>query len=99
MLGAVAGHAPGPDLAAVGDEPAQQRGVLVIDVGDLVLAEHANLLLRFADWRLGHLGALPLQSPARWREWSVGCWFRFVVRTVVRPSNRTPRLRPRRRPS
>jgi hypothetical protein len=34
LLRADAGHPPSADLAAVGDELAQQRGVLVVDVGD-----------------------------------------------------------------
>src|SRR3954470_19678534 len=57
VLDAVAGHPAGTDLAAVGDELPQQRRVLVVDVGRLVLAELADLLLRLAkDW-LGHCGA------------------------------------------
>src|SRR5476651_280687 len=48
VLGAVAGDPTGPDLAAVGNVLPQQVGVLVVDVGDLLLAEHANLLLRLA---------------------------------------------------
>src|SRR5438067_2068050 len=63
VLRAVAGDPPGPDLVPVGDELAQQRRVLVIDVGDLLLAEQAHLLLGLAYWCLGHRGA-PLQSPA-----------------------------------
>src|SRR5437764_11883672 len=57
VLGAVARHPTGADLAPVGDELPQQRGVLVVDVGDLLLAEQANLLLRLAYRRLGHRGA------------------------------------------
>src|SRR5690242_18728073 len=67
VLGAVAADPAGPDLAAVGDELAEQRRVLVVDVGDLLLAEHADLLLRLAQWWLGHRGApdsLCLGSPA-----------------------------------
>src|SRR3954470_12376150 len=48
MLRAVAAHPTRPDLAAVGDELPQQRGVLVIDVSGLVLAEGADLLLLLA---------------------------------------------------
>src|SRR5690606_41021382 len=62
VLGAVAGHAARTDLAAVGDELPQQGRVLVVDVGDLLLAEHANLLLRFANSSLGHRGA-PSRAP------------------------------------
>src|SRR5690606_1819167 len=58
VLAAVAGDAAGADLAPVGDELAQQRGVLVIDQLRaallLRLAEHADLLLRFANGWLGH---------------------------------------------
>src|SRR6476619_7869470 len=57
VLHAVAGHATRADLAAVGDELAEQGGVLVVDVGHLVLAELANLLLRLAEYWLGHCGA------------------------------------------
>src|SRR5437899_12880817 len=44
MLGAVPGHPPRADLAAVGDELAKQRDVFVVDVGGFVLAEDADLL-------------------------------------------------------
>src|SRR3954470_3735074 len=47
VLAAVAADPAGPDLAAVGDVLPQQTGVLVVDVL-LVLAERADLLLRFA---------------------------------------------------
>src|ERR1700712_3200132 len=57
VLHAVAGHATGADLAAVGDELAQQGGVLVVHVGHLLLAELTDLLLRLAKDRLGHCGA------------------------------------------
>src|SRR5437660_12036864 len=57
MLRAVAGHPPGSDLAAVGDELPQQAGVLVVNVGDLLLAEQAHLLLWFACRCFGHRGA------------------------------------------
>src|SRR6202043_2729694 len=59
---AVARHPPGADLAPVRDVLAEQAGVFVVDVGDPLLAEHANLLLRLAEWWLGHRGAP--QSPA-----------------------------------
>src|SRR5437016_2292187 len=55
MLRAVAGHPPGANLAAIGDELAQQVGVLVVDVGDLLVAEGADLLLRLANRWLGHV--------------------------------------------
>src|SRR3954471_17163524 len=45
VLRAVARHAPGADLAAVGDELAQQTDVLVVDVVDALLAEDADLTL------------------------------------------------------
>src|SRR5258708_38395665 len=64
MLRAVAGDPPGPDLAAVGDELPQQPRVLVVHVGDLLLAEQADLLFWLANRWLGHRGA-PWQSPAR----------------------------------
>src|SRR6266567_1977450 len=54
VLGAVAGHSTGPDLAAVGNELPQQVRVLVVDVLGLVLAECADLLLRLAHRGLGH---------------------------------------------
>src|SRR5262245_3831090 len=57
VLHAVPGDPAGADLAAVRDELAQQRGVLVVDVRALVLAEAADLLLRLAN-DLGHCGAL-----------------------------------------
>src|SRR3982075_4004888 len=54
VLGAVAGHPAGTDLAAVGDVLPQQVRVLVVDGRDLVLAKGANLLLRLAHRRLSH---------------------------------------------
>ena len=57
VAGAVTGHPPGADLAAVRDVLAEQAGVLVVDVDDPILAEHADLLLRLAQWWLGHRGA------------------------------------------
>src|SRR4051794_20523766 len=54
VLAAVAADAAGTDLAAVGDELPQQSGVLVVDVGRLVLAELADLLLGLANGWLGH---------------------------------------------
>src|SRR5437868_4189177 len=57
VLRAVAGHPPGTDLAAVGNELPQQTGVLVVDVGDFLLAENANLLLWLAGRWLRHRGA------------------------------------------
>ena len=66
-MGAVAGNPAGADLAAVRDELAQRRRVLVIDVLNLVLAETANLLLRLAKNRLGHRGAPFSTKARRWR--------------------------------
>src|SRR6476646_7485886 len=63
VLGAVAGDPPGPDLAAVGDELPQQARVLVVDVGDLFLAEQADFLSWLANRRFRHRGA-PWESPA-----------------------------------
>src|SRR4051794_18441651 len=63
VLRAVAGHPTGADLAAVGDEAAEQTRVLVVHVADLLLAEHADFLLRLAELGLRHRGAL-LKSPA-----------------------------------
>src|SRR6516162_4148355 len=57
VLGAVAGYPPRPDLAAVGDELPQQRGVLVVDVGDLLLAEQADFLSWLTDGCFRHRGA------------------------------------------
>src|SRR3954467_10175954 len=65
VLGAVAGHPTGADLAAVGDELPQQVGVLVVDVGALLLAEGAHLLLRLASRRLCHCRHAPDGSAAR----------------------------------
>src|SRR2546421_8029607 len=48
LLGTDPGDPAGPDLATVGDELAQQRGVLVIDVGDPLLVERVHLLLGLA---------------------------------------------------
>src|SRR5437868_6387420 len=62
VLGAVAGYPAGTDLSAVGNELPQQSRVLVVDVGDLVVAEQANLLLRLAQCRLCHRGA-PFRAP------------------------------------
>src|SRR4029453_15108376 len=69
MLHAVPGHPAGADLAAVRDELAQKRGVLVVDVWALVLAEAADLLLRLPN-DLGHCGALFLPEPGFKPEWS-----------------------------
>src|SRR5262245_66514562 len=64
VLDAVAGHPTRTDLAAVGDELAEQGGVLVVDTGRLLLAELANLLLRLAHHCLGHCGAPLSASPS-----------------------------------
>src|ERR671932_625133 len=61
LLGADAGHPPRADLAAVGDELAQQRGVFVVDVGDALLVEGVHLLLRLAQCRsLRHCSLSPV---------------------------------------
>src|SRR4029078_9102091 len=57
LLQPVAGDPTRADLAAVGDELAEQGGVLVVDPGRLLLAELADLLLRLAEYGLGHCGA------------------------------------------
>src|SRR5262249_26952060 len=102
VLGAVAGHPPGPDLAAVGDELPQEPRVLVIDVGDLLLAEQADFLSWLANGCFRHRGA-PCESPA-YR----GDGVLSGVRTGVRRTSRRPRScrcprptgrRPRARPS
>src|SRR5437764_4163508 len=49
LLRADAGHPAGADLAAVGDELAQQRGVLEVDVVDLCGQQRVGLLLRLAN--------------------------------------------------
>src|SRR3954469_15582476 len=54
VLRTVARHPTCADLAAVGDELAQQRRVLVVDVGRLLLAEDADLFLGFAKRWLCH---------------------------------------------
>src|SRR6188474_2030191 len=74
VLDAVAGHTTRADLAAVGDELAEQRGVLVVDTGRLLLAELANLLLGLANHCLGHCGASFLE--ARPHAWVVPEWLR-----------------------
>src|SRR5262245_31352418 len=77
VLDAVAGHPTRTDLAAVGDELAKQRGVLVVDTGRLLLAGLANLLLRLAEYGLGHCGASSSEA-RRWvgtePEWSGLSW-------------------------
>src|SRR3954467_10610889 len=102
VLDAVAGDPTGADLAAVGDELAEQRGVLVVDAGRLLLAELANLLLGLANHCLGHCGAPFLE--ARPHEWVQPEWLRvngmdgagisalLRLRTEARPS--PPRARP-----
>src|SRR3954451_11204062 len=65
VLRAVARHAPGADLAAFVDELPQQVGVLVVDVGALLLAEVAHLLLRLASRRLCHCRHAPDGSASR----------------------------------
>src|SRR5436309_8494560 len=60
LLCAHAGHPPRADLPAVGDELAQQRGVLVVDIGDALLVERVHLLLRLAQCRsLRHCSLTP----------------------------------------
>src|SRR3954452_21521116 len=54
VLRAVARHPPRADLAAVGDELAQQVGVLVVHGAGLLFAEGAHLLLRLANRWLRH---------------------------------------------
>src|SRR5438270_459856 len=54
VLRAVARHPARTNLAAVGDELAQQRGVLVVDVGRLLFAEDADLFLGLAKRWLCH---------------------------------------------
>src|SRR6266542_1101812 len=89
MLGAVARYAAGTDLAAVGDKFPQQGSVLVVDVGDLLLAEKAHLFLRFAYRCLGHRGA-PSQEPRLRRGWSfprVGRGWSFPRAAGLAPLN------------
>src|SRR5689334_23949440 len=56
LAGGEPGDAPAADLAAVGDEPAQQRGVLVVDVGDARRVERVRAVLEVlaAGGWLGH---------------------------------------------
>src|SRR6478672_7888840 len=92
MLDAVAGDPARADLAAVGDELAQQRRVLVVDVRRLVLAELADLLLGLAQNRLGHCGA-PCLSPGpadEGPEWCVLLDGTSPVRTGARRWQREP---------
>src|SRR3954447_3862135 len=65
VLDAVAGHPTRADLAAVGDELAEQGGVLVVDTGRLLLAELAKLLLGLAEYGLGHCGASSSEARLR----------------------------------
>src|SRR5690606_40684083 len=103
MTRAIAGDAARADLAAIGDVLAQQRRVLEVDVVDLVLAEGANFLLRFAHSGLHHRGAPPSKSPvtslAVADRDGVGCVMCLPERHA--PSGtwliRTEALRPRRR--
>src|SRR4029450_2564230 len=56
------GHPARADLAAVGDELAQQRGVLVVDVLDLGDLERVRLLLGLTHNGLGHRGCSPCST-------------------------------------
>ena len=47
MLGAVAGHTAGQDLAALGHKAAETGQVLIIDMLDLIYAELADLAAGF----------------------------------------------------
>src|SRR5690348_16240798 len=76
VAGAVTGHPAGADLAAVRDVLAQQAGVLVVDVRGPVVAERADLLLRLAQWWLGHRGALLRAPPAAGM---LGCLYLWLV--------------------
>src|SRR3954469_11264973 len=72
VLDAVAGHPTRADLAAVGDELAEQGGVLVVGTGRLLLAELADLLLGLAEYGLGHCGASSSEArPLSGPEWSM----------------------------
>jgi len=53
---AVAGDAPGQNLAALGDEPAQAVDLFVVDVGRLFRAERTDFALRLAVLRCAFLG-------------------------------------------
>src|SRR5690606_12736968 len=79
--------ATGTDLAAVGDELAQQRGVLVVDALDLGHLERVLLLLGLANNGLGHRGAPLSRSPGRCR--APGC--RGLEGGLVRSPGRTGR--------
>src|SRR4051812_47332517 len=97
VLDAVAGHPTRADLAAVGDELPEQRGVLVVDAGRLLLAELANLLLGLANHCLGHCGASSLEARLtpewlRIRIGTAGTVSRRVIRTGARRSR--PRVHP-----
>src|SRR6266545_6749764 len=89
VLHAIAGHAPGADLAAVGHELLQQSDVLEVDVVDPLLAEDADLALLFL---LPALVVLLLLRP------SLGLRWHPAVSPL--PLRRPPRLarRPSRRP-
>src|SRR2546423_9203193 len=82
LLSADARHPARADLAAVRDELPQQRGVLVVDVGDALLIERVHLLLRLA--QCGSLGHCSYSSAS-------------MARTAVRPP-RTKKSPIRRRP-
>src|SRR3954452_24339326 len=94
VLDAVAGHPTRADLAAVGDELAEQRGVLVVDTGRLLLAELANLLLRLAHDCLGHCGAPSQVSPAATSaepEWWAWTGYSVVPTGLLSLAERAPR--------
>ena len=54
MLGAVAGHTAGQDLAALVDETTQTVDVLVVDVFDLIHTEGAHLTAGAAQPQVGY---------------------------------------------
>src|SRR5665647_550173 len=58
FLSSDTGHPASADLAAIGDELAQERSVLVVDILDLRRLERVGLLLGLAHYGLGHRGAL-----------------------------------------
>src|SRR5215831_11922464 len=90
VLGAVARHAPRPDLSPLGHELLQQAHVLVVDVVDPVLAEDADLALLLL------LPALVILLSFRS---SLGLSRHPAVTPLLlrRPPPRAPRPSPRRR--
>src|SRR5690554_5825260 len=84
LLDGDTGHAARADLAAVRDELAQERGVLVVDPVDLGGLERVDLLTRLARVDLCHGGSLQIKKKVR-----QSC---RLERRLVRCRGRGPRI-------